>query len=146
MNLDTVSKLVVEHQTGETQKLRKEDDDKLAVRRMYRWLMWGLLVVLIASVMLAASKAFELDRSVSFVAVCLLLGGLAASASGVMSTITSGAWQAKKPFRVRETSEIESRKLQEELPDKGIPVPAVSVTERTTQLIPRADSREFDKL
>src|SRR5882762_3068396 len=83
-NLEPVSQLVAASPDAET-KLQKLENDRAILRRMYRWMMWGGLILLIGVVMLVSGKAFDLPKFLGPLSSFLLVGGAAAAGYGVLA-------------------------------------------------------------
>jgi hypothetical protein len=102
---------------------------------MYRWMVWGCLVLLIGLVLLVTGKAFDVPKFISPLAAFLLIGGAATAAYGVLAALRDGIASPKKlAHPTREWGELSSASTSE-LPESRIPIALPSVTERTTQLI-----------
>jgi hypothetical protein len=133
-NLEPVSQLVVARPDAET-KLEKQESDRAILRRMYRWMMWGFLILLIGVVMLVSGKAFDLPKFLGPLSSFLLIGGATAAGYGVLAALRDGLVASKKLPHAAETRRELSGSQTSELPDNNIPASLPSVTERTTQLI-----------
>ena len=133
-NLEPVNKLVADGRDLEVNAEKLEGDGAI-LRRMYRWMMWGFLILLIGLVMLVSAKAFELPKFLGPLASFLLIGGTAAVAYGVLAALRDGAVSSKKlPRATNARSELAGSQTAE-LPNSSVPISLPSVTERTTQLI-----------
>ena len=133
-NLEPVNKLVADGRDLEVNAQKLEGDGAI-LRRMYRWMMWGFLILLIGLVMLVSAKAFELPKFLAPLASFLLIGGTAAVAYGVLAALRDGVVASKKlPRATNARSELAGSQTAE-LPDNSVPISLPSVTERTTQLI-----------
>ena len=130
-NLEPVSKLVAGDGAIEPVAPDKSESERLLVRRMFRWLSWGCLVLLIGVVLLVLSKR-GLPPIFHLLASFFLLGGLTIATYGVLSSIIKGTYLPKAS---KSPEQISQDRTTKELPEGGIPVPVPSVTERTTQLI-----------
>jgi len=133
-NLEPVSQLVAASPDAET-KLQKLESDRAILRRMYRWMMWGCLILLIGVVMLVSGKAFDLPKFLGPLSSFLLVGGAAAASYGVLAALRDGLASSKELPRPGETRNELSRSQTTELAGDSIPISLPSVTERTTQLI-----------
>jgi hypothetical protein len=133
-NLEPVSKLVVAAPDGET-KLEKLEGDRAILRRMYRWMVWGFLILLIGVVMLVSGRAFDLPKFLGPLSSFLLIGGAAAAGYGVLAALRDGLAASKQLPRPTKTRSELSGSQTSELPANSIPVSLPSVIERTTQLI-----------
>ena len=133
-NLEPVSQLVTASPNAET-KLQKLESDRAILRRMYRWMMWGCLILLIGVVMLVSGKAFDLPKFLGPLSSFLLIGGAAAAGYGVLAALRDGLASSKELLRPGKTRNELSRSQTTELTGDSIPVSLPSVTERTTQLI-----------
>jgi len=133
-NLEPVSQLVVAGAGKET-KLERLENDRAILRRMYRWMMWGLLILLIGVVLVVSGKAFDLPKFLGPLSSFLMVGGAAAAGYGVLGALRDGLGASKKLPSATETRSELSRSQTSELPESKMPVALPSVTEGTTQLI-----------
>jgi hypothetical protein len=138
-NLEPVSKLIVNNPDADQLKLEKAEREKLALRRMVSWMMWGMLILLIGVVVIVINKQLQLDPLVKLIGTFLTLGGVSVTMYGLLDTMRGGKGRPKsgaidigshttdseKSVKADTTRELEAR----------LPVPLPSVTERTTQLI-----------
>jgi len=138
-NLEPVSKLIVNNPDAPQLKLEKAERDKLALRRMVSWMMWGMLILLIGAALINISKQLQLDPLVKLIGTFLTMGGVSVTMYGLLDTIRGGKGRTKpraidsvsptvdseESVKADTTRELEGR----------LPVPLPSVTERTTQLI-----------
>jgi hypothetical protein len=138
-NLEPVSKLIVNSPAAGQLKLEKAEREKLALRRMVSWMMWGMLILLIGVVVIVINKTFNLDPLVKLIGTFITLGGVSVTMYGLLDTMRGGKGRPKsgaidmgvtpstrkKAVKADTTRELEAR----------LPVPLPSVTERTTQLI-----------
>ena len=138
-NLEPVSKLISNNPDAGPLKLEKAEREKLALRRMVSWMMWGMLILLIGVVVIVINKTFNLDPLVKLLGTFLTLGGVSVTMYGLLDTMRGGKGRPKSgsidvesdtsdsenSFKADTTRELEGR----------LPVPLPSVTERTTQLI-----------
>lgn len=136
-NLEPVSKLIVNSPAAEQLKLEKAERERLALRRMVSWMMWGMLILLIGVVVIVINKQFNLDPLVKLMGTFLTLGGVSVAMYGLLDTMRGGKARpkpaidsgshiiAEQGVKADTTRELEGR----------LPVPLPSVTERTTQLI-----------
>jgi hypothetical protein len=131
-NLEPVSQLIVAR-PDET-KLGNQESDRTILRRMYRWMMWGFLILLIGVLMLVSGRAFDLPKFLGPLSSFLLIGGAAAASYGVLAALRDGLVSKKLPRSAAARSELSGSQTSE-LPGNNLPVPLPSVTERTTQLI-----------
>ena len=133
-NLEPVSQLVVAGAGKET-KLERVESDREILRRMYRWMMWGMLILLIGVVMVVSGKAFDLPKFLGPLSSFLMVGGAAAAGYGVLGALRDGLVASKKlPSSTETRSQLTSSQTSE-LPESSMPVSLPSVTEGTTQLI-----------
>lgn len=138
-NLEPVSKLIVNSPAADELKLEKAERDRIALRRMVSWMMWGMLILLIGVVVIVINKQFTLDPLVKLIGTFLTLGGVSVAMYGLLDTMRGGKARPKslasdvgsdrlnaaESVKADTTRELEGR----------LPVPLPSVTERTTQLI-----------
>jgi hypothetical protein len=144
-NLAPVSRLILAGKGDEDDsKLDKTERDKLIIRRMVSWMMWGMLIMLIGIVFAVVNKQLKVDQLVGLVGTLLILGGLSVTAYGVLDALRGGGLKTRKPKAMPAASqnETEPAPTTKEL-DGRTPIPLASVTERTTQLI-RADSDQAE--
>ena len=135
-NLAPVSKLIVSERDTNPTELTKLDRDKLIMQRMVRWMMWGLLALLIGIILSVAGKQFALTPLVNFIAVIFILGGVSVTTYGVLDALRGGAVTTAEAKRRAAANSEEPEKAPTTKQLEGrIPVPVPSVTERTTQLI-----------
>ena len=123
-NLEPVSKLIVNNPAAGQLKLEKAEREKLALRRMVSWMMWGMLILLIGVVVIVINKTFSLDPLIKLVGTFITLGGVSVTMYGLLDTMRGGKGRPKS-VKADTTRELGGR----------LPVPLPSVTERTTQLI-----------
>lgn len=138
-NLEPVSKLIVNNPDADQRKLEKAEREKVALRRMVSWMMWGMLILLIGVVVILINKTFNLDPLVKLIGTFITLGGVSVTMYGLLDTMRGGKGRPKseanevgsytsdseKNLKADTTRELEGR----------LPIPLPSVTERTTQLI-----------
>jgi hypothetical protein len=138
-NLEPVSKLILNNPDADQLKLEKAEREKLALRRMVSWMMWGMLILLIGVVVIVINKTFNLDPLVKLIGTFITLGGVSVAMYGLLDTMRGGKARPKsgaidvgspnadteKSAKADTTRELEGR----------LPLPLPSVTERTTQLI-----------
>jgi len=138
-NLEPVSKLIVNNPDAGQRKLEKAEREKLALRRMVSWMMWGMLILLIGVVVIVINKTFNLDPLVKLIGTFITLGGVSVTMYGLLDTMRGGKGRPKsgaidigsQPLNLEESVKADTtRELEGRLP-----VPLPSVTERTTQLI-----------
>ena len=132
-NLEPVSALI----TGETAidqvKQEKSEHERRLVRRMFRWLSIGCLVLLLGVILVIFNKGFIHEPMFQSIASLLILGGVAVAFYGVVSSIMRGTYLPDKTSN--SPQRLSENRTTNELPDARIPLPMPSVTERTTQLI-----------
>lgn len=133
-NLEPVSELVVAA-PGRDAKSDAKESDRVILGRMYRWMMWGFLVLLIGLVLLVTGKAFDVPKFISPLAAFLLVGGTATVTYGVLAALRDGIASPKKLAQPAHDGGELSSASTSELPNSRIPIALPSVTERTTQLI-----------
>jgi hypothetical protein len=147
-DLAPVSKLILKG-GGEVDdsKLDKTERDKLIMRRMVSWMMWGMLTLLIGIVTTIIGKQLigmmvtilgnhlPLERLVGLLGSFLILGGVSVTTYGVLDALRGG-------LKKRRAADIAPPANNEILPasttkelEGRLPTPMTSVTERTTQLI-----------
>jgi hypothetical protein len=138
-NLEPVSKLIVNNPAADQLKLEKAEREKLALRRMVSWMMWGMLILLIGVVVIVINKTFNLDPWVKLIGTFITLGGVSVAMYGLLDTMRGGKGRPKSgaiDVGSHPTDSEESVKADTTRELEGrLPVPLPSVTERTTQLI-----------
>jgi hypothetical protein len=136
-NLAPITKLIQAGSADDAEaKLEKVERDKLLVRRMVNWMMWGMLIMLIGVVLTVVNKQLKLDQLVGLIGTLIILAGLSVTTYGVLDALRCGGLKKRKPKAMTEpaASEIEQASTTKELEGR-LPIPLGSVTERTTQLI-----------
>lgn len=138
-NLEPVSKLIVNNPGADQLKVEKAERDKLALRRMVSWMMWGMLILLIGVVVIVINKTFNLDPLVKLIGTIITLGGVSVTMYGLLDTMRGGKGRPKSGaidvgINHIDTEEGVKADTTRELEGR-LPVPLPSVTERTTQLI-----------
>ena len=134
LNLAPISSLVlVDSGRDDEQKPDKVERDKLILRRMVSWMIWGCVILLIGLVLLATGRAFDVPKFLSPLASFLLIGGTATAAYGVLAALREGIASPKELARPKGRDELSSSATNELSGE--VPVGLPSVTERTTQLI-----------
>ena len=133
MGLETIGKLVAKH-TGSPAalqaKLDRAEAEKVIVRSMFNWMIWGLLIVGIGVVMIVINKSFPIGNWFRLLSSLLVLGGMGVMTGGVLHAIKRGTLPSR-----RERAQLAGSADTNELPTRQIPAELPSVTERTTQLI-----------
>lgn len=136
-NLEPISKLVVQRSPSEDIQPNKHEQEKALVRRMFRIMGWGLLIVLIGVVLLVMARAPApglLENVLGVLSLILLLGGTAVAGYSIFDAVRQSTKPALPRPRVSK-AEISQAETTNELLEERMPVPVPSVTERTTQLI-----------
>lgn len=134
-DLTPISQLLVQHADSDESELNKSEQEKLIVRRMFKVMGFGLLIVLLGVVLLTAKKGFELDKIVQLMASLFLLGGTAVTGYSIFAAVRQGTAPEGKKSANRKSAQAAEAHVTKELAEGKIPVPVPSVTERTTQLI-----------
>ena len=138
-NLEPISKLILGANDDET-KLDKVERDKLLMRRMVKWMMRGMLIMLMGIVMIVVSKQYSVTLfqllPLALLGNLITLGGVTVMMYGLLDTMRGGGLKSGKPKAVEPSlpDEIEPASTTKELEGR-LPIPLGSVTERTTQLI-----------
>jgi len=139
-NLEPVSKLIVNNPNAHQLKLDKAERERLALRRMVSWMMWGMLILLIGAALIAVSKQLQLDPLVRLIGTFLTMGGVSVAMYGLLDTLRGGKGRPKSEanevgsYSTESEKSIKAADTTRELEGR-LPVPLPSVTERTTQLI-----------
>jgi hypothetical protein len=131
-NLEPVSKLIT---GGSEERVApdKSEHERLLVRRMFRWLSWGCLMLFVGIILLVLNKGFIHAPPFQVMATIFMLTGVALATYGCLSSISKGTYLPDKI--AKGVDEIGPGHPTKELPEARIPTSAPSVTERTTQLI-----------
>jgi hypothetical protein len=133
-NLAPVSRLIAAS-TDDEPKLDKLERDKLLMGHMFRWMIWGLVIMLIGIIIIVVNKQLKLDQFVGLVGSLLTLAGISVATYGLLDTIRGGPLKKQKPKAIpAATEEVELASTTRELEER-LPIPLGSVTERTTKLI-----------
>ena len=135
MDLETVSKLVAEHSSPEALKLEESLSKKANQQRMYQSLKWGMISLILGMAVLTIVKTLALDKTFNLVGALLLFMAMGLMAYSVLAPMSERASRSKKLPASGRTSELSETDTTRELPAAGVPIPAASITERTTQLI-----------
>jgi hypothetical protein len=139
MSLETVGKLVAAHSSmpssNNESKLDKVEVEKAIAGRMFKWLIWGILIFGLATAMLVVNKSFDLGKWFGLAAMFFLLAGAGVATFGVLNAIREGATNSGRTS----AKNISGGPDIKSLPTERIPVPMPSVTERTTELISHQD-------
>ena len=142
MSLEVVGKLVSRHSAEPEvvqKRIARAEAEQMAVRQLFNWIMWGMIVFGIGVVLLVVGKSglVAMGAWIKLVSSCLMLGGIGIGAAGMLNAIRKGM---QLPTSRRATVELEGSVEQKSLPTNPIPDSLPSVTERTTQLISPEDS------
>ena len=140
MNLEVVGKLVARH-SAEPEVVQKRlagaEAEQIAVRQMFSWITWGMVVFGIGLVLLLVNKSFDMGPWIKLISSCLMLGGAGIGAAGVLNSIRHGTQlTVGRPPTIEMAEAIEPKSL----PTNPIPEAPPSITEHTTQLISPEDS------
>ena len=138
MSLETVGKLVAKHKGSPVAiqaKLDRAEAEKVVVRSMFNWMMWGMLLVGIGVVMILINKSFPIGNWFRLLSSLLVIGGMGVATGGVLNAIRRGTLPSR-----REANQLAVPPDTKELPTHPIPAELPSVTERTTQLIAVEDA------
>lgn len=131
-NLEPVSKLIVGGRDDDAPSDKREAERQL-VRRMFRWISWGCLILFAGIILVVFNKGFIHEPMFQSIATLFILAGTALAGYGVLSSIVKGTYLPDKTANA--STQIDHDNATKELPEPRIPVPVPSVTERTTQLI-----------
>ncbi|MEK6337766.1 MAG: zinc ribbon domain-containing protein [Acidobacteriota bacterium] len=132
-DLAPISKLLGQH--ADSDELDKSDQKNLILRRMFKVMGFGLLIVLLGVVLLTAKKGFELDKIAHLMATLFLLVGTALAGYSIFAAVQQGTTPSGKKSGAHKRGPVGEAHITKELPEVRFPVPVPSVTERTTQLI-----------
>lgn len=119
--------------SGRAAKLDRAEREALLVRHMFRWIVWGIIVLGIGLLMMVLNRSFNFGKLLVLVSSLLMLGGMGLATYGVISAITRGGAATLKAGR--EKKDQLGAPTTRELDAGGMPIPITSVTERTTELI-----------
>ena len=135
-NLAPVSKLMqTDSGSAQESELPTRERDKLLMRHMVRWMMWGMLIMLVGIVAIVVNKQLKLDQMLGLIGSLITLGGVAVMMYGLLDTMRGGIFNKQKPKAIAATTdEVQRTSTTRELEER-LPIPLGSVTERTTQLI-----------
>jgi len=131
-NLAPVSKLLAGGNDDDA-SLTKSEHERLLVRRMFRWLSWGCVILFAGIILLVFNKGFIHEAMFQTIATLFMLTGVALATYGCLSSLSKGTYLPEKTSK--DTREINQSNTTNELPEARVPISAPSVTERTTQLI-----------
>ena len=140
MRLETVARLVAEHSSTalpERKSSHRELEGEI-VRRMFRWITWGMIILGIGVVMLVFNKSFSIGNWLRFVSTLISLIGVAVATAGLLNAMKQGVnLSGKKPVDqisgpAKDPKSLSTGPIRPSLP---------SITERTTQLIATDDAR-----
>jgi len=139
MSLETVGKLVARH-TGSPAAAQAKSEravaEKVIVRSMFTWMMWGMFIVGIGVVMVVVNKNFPIGDWFRLLGSLLAIGGTGVMIGGVFNAVRRGTLPSR-----REPNQLQEPPDTNELPPNRIPAELPSVTERTTQLIAVEEAR-----
>jgi flagellar biosynthesis/type III secretory pathway M-ring protein FliF/YscJ len=135
MDLETVSKLVEAHSSPEALKLEKSLIEKANQQRMYHSLKWGMICLILGMAVLTVVKTLALDKTFNLAGALLLFMSMGLMCYSVLAPLRERAANSRKLPGSGRTNELAETETTKELPAARVPVPAGSVTERTTQLI-----------
>ena len=137
-NLEPVGKLMAVNGTADDEaKLSKLERDKLLMRHMVKWMMRGMVIMLIGIILIVVNKQLKIDQLVGLLGTLLTLAGVAVTMYGLLDTMRGGSLKKQKPKALKAPGEDETGQATpttRELEGRS-PIPIGSVTERTTQLI-----------
>ena len=139
MNLESIGQLVAEHAAPESLTPQKREHDKTMLRQMYRWMIWGFLVLLIGLVLIVTNKQLALGRFVNLIGSILLLAGTAIATYGVLAPFRASF---SKQIKGGNRPELPLTKPTDELPDARTPIPITGITERTTELLVSSEAEK----
>ena len=132
-NLEPVSALITGQSGIEEIQTDKSEEERRIVRRMFRWISWGCLVLLVGVILLILNRGFIHEAMFVPLSSLVMMGGIALATYGVLSSVLRGTYLPGKAKN--EGHEISQTRTTNELPAGNMPIPVPSVTERTTQLI-----------
>lgn len=140
MNLEAVGRLVTRHTSSPEeiqQRLDRSQREREAVRRMFCWMTWGLIILGIGVVMLVANKTFDLGKLFKFISTLTTLGGVGVTMAGLLGGMKRGAELSGRsaPRELGAQREVAISQTPKSLPTNPFPEALPSITERTTQLI-----------
>ena len=109
----------------------RKEEEQIIVRRMFNWMIWGMIVLGIGVVMLVINKNFDIGKAFHLLSSCLVLGGAGIAMAGVLKGIKQGTYISGK----RPTIDALPPSEQKSLLTNPFPESLPSVTEGTTKLI-----------
>jgi hypothetical protein len=144
MSLGTVTKLVAAHSGLETpednRNFAREQAEKRIVRKMFNWMISGVILAGIGIFMLVLTKSFNPGEWFKLCGTFLLLAGTGISVAGFFRAIKQGhelpGKDSPKPLPKADPTKY--------LPEERTAAPMPSITERTTQLIASREKTESD--
>src|ERR1044072_7128001 len=90
-NLAPVSKLMqTDSGSAQESELPTRERDKLLMRHMVRWMMWGMLIMLVGIVAIVVNKQLKLDQMLGLICSLITLGGVAVMMYGLLDTMRGG--------------------------------------------------------
>lgn len=131
MSLETVGKLVAQHSVSPVEVQNKNDKlarEQAAVRTMFNWIMWGMIILGIGVAMIVVNKNFAIGKWFSLLSSLIVLGGTGVAMAGVLNPL-------------RRATSIAGPSNQKSLHSTPVPDQLPSITERTTQLISTEEAR-----
>ena len=135
-DLSPVSKLIAGSSGSETAGIDRRRREQVLVRRMFRWISAGMIVMLFGVLMLLIGRTFDIGKIFGLASTIVILTGVAIACGGLFSTMMRGAAvPALKESPDIRLDDLEQAPTTRRLEGDRMPVPLPSVTERTTQLI-----------
>ena len=136
-NLEPVGKLMAGNGSEDDPQVSKLERDKLLMRHMVKWMMRGMLIMLVGIILIVVNKQLKVDQLVGLLGTLLTLAGVSVTMYGLLDTMRGGGLKKGTPKALDAPGESETEQATpttRELEGRS-PVPIGSVTERTTALI-----------
>ena len=120
--------------------ITKAERERQILRHMIRWMTRGLIVIGLGILTLFTNKSFDLGKLFALLSTILMLVGTGLAVYSVISAVALNVKLSESEPGKPKERELKKPATTKEL-SEGHPVPAPSVTERTTQLIDNRPQR-----
>jgi hypothetical protein len=136
-DLAPVARLFAGDAPAEDIELTAKERDQILVKRMFRWISAGLIVLGFGLLMLIVGRSGLIDAGKIFglASSVLMIIGIALAAYGLISSVTRSVTLSRKSGAAAGINEFTKAPTTRQLEHDRTPVPLPSVTERTTELI-----------